>query len=91
MDEVITLPRLAGTRSSARMMVDQALPLTGQVTVDANWCLSAAQGFVDEMVASLVDASVTVIVFHGARDRLLEDATRSAQLRGGIVVTAEER
>lgn len=77
---VILIPTLAGTRQSASKVSSDAT-FEASVTLDFSQCLSAAQGFCDELTKQLLERSVTRIALVGANDRTRQHIERSLQLR----------
>lgn len=82
----ITLPRLAGTRAAADILVAGA-DLRGDhdVTVYARAVASAAQSFADEFVRQLAGRGITEVRVVGSSPRLLDYLRASSERLGGAL------
>lgn len=82
MTTTLTLPRLAGTRFAADQLAATVV-FDDEVVLDFTGCLSAAQGFCDELVKriSVVNPKCTVDVV-GANERVEGYVMQALRLRG---------
>lgn len=78
----IVVPEFAGTRWAAEQLMADANPQGGEAVIDFTGCLSAAQGFCDELVGQLASRGKAVVEVVGASERVQGYLAVSMRLRG---------
>ncbi|MDO5619745.1 hypothetical protein [Kocuria sp.] len=82
----LVMPRLTGSRLSARDLVDQisSQPLCGEtIVLDALPMHAASQSYADELVLQILDRGEAArFEVHGATERFARHLEVSAQVRG---------
>lgn len=83
MPTVLSVPPVAVTRWAAEGLVEEEGFDGGDVILDFSDCLSASQGFCDEIVRQVADLrDGTLVTVTGATDSVQQDLRQALRLRG---------